>query len=189
LTCTNPFSTREPEPPDTTGNIQGFEDARDTDQLLNNFERAIEEKNITEYINCFANPDVGHQKSFRFVPEPGLVDYFLDPWSLRDEENYFRKMTEEQRVDFPRLTFNTLDEPVFQPLNLAAPDDSMETNIFRYQLTVAEVDTQKIYTGQMKLRVFQSRSTDSNWYIYHWNDYAIDENFESSWSFLKFENR
>lgn len=187
--CTNPFSTRDPESPDLTNNVESFEDARDPEMLLSNFEKAIEEKNVPEYVNCFANPELGHTKQFRFEAEASLIDYFINSWSIRDEENYFRKIVEEKRPNFPKLNFVTLDEPEPQPINFAAPDDSMETSIFRYQLTISEVDTQKIYKGQMKLRVYQSRATDSNWYIYRWYDYAIENNFEETWSYLKFENQ
>jgi len=189
--CTNPFSTRDPEEPDESGNLQGYEDARTPEILLSNFEKALKEKNTVEYVNCFANPVSGHKKTYAFEPDARLVvDFQLFPnWSTRDEESYFLKLTEEERADFPQILFSTLDEPEYRPINLAAPDDSVETNIFRYLLTVVHIDSEKVYSGQMRFRAFQARSTDSNWYLYYWSDYANKDDYESTWSFLKLENR
>lgn len=189
ITCTNPFTTRDPETPEATDNTEGFEDARTPELLFTNFEKSIEEKNVSEHMKCFADPGLGHEKTYRFQPEANLSDFLINRWTKQDEQNYFIKITEEERADFPRISFNALDDPVFQPINVSSPDDSVETRIFRYQLSITRIDTVQVYTGQMKIRAFQSRATDSNWYIYRWDDFAIDNQLEATWTFLKFENR
>lgn len=154
-----------------------------------NFEKSIEEKNLIEYVHCFADPGLGHEKTYRFEPEINLIDYFFNTWTKKDEENYFIKITEQERSDYPLLSFSVLDNVSYPPINLSAPEDSVETTTFRYQFSVSHIDTVQVYTGQMKLRFFRTKLTDSNWYVYLWTDYALNDQFEKSWSYLKYENR
>jgi hypothetical protein len=182
--CTNPFSTRNPEKPDS-GN-QVYENATEPKIVLDNLIMAIKEKNVNEYKKIFASETVGH--SFTFEPEPSLIENFVGKWTIQDEESYFTNLVSSSSGNYPilNLSFN-VSEYSFTPLISGSESDSVRTNNMQYILTVNPGDSTTIYKGNTEFKLFRSK-IDQFWYIYHWKDNAIDQNYNETWTNLKIKN-
>ena len=182
--CTNPFSTREPEKPDS-GN-QVYENATEPKIVLDNLIMAIKEKNINEYKKVFASETAGH--SFTFEPEPSLFENFISKWTIQEEESYFSNLVSSSSSNYPilNLSFN-VSEYSFPPVVSGSESDSVRTNSMQYVLTVNPGDSTTIYKGNTEFKLFRSQ-TDQFWYIYHWKDNAIDQNYNETWTNLKIQN-
>ena len=182
--CTNPFSTRNPEKPDS-GN-QVYENATEPKIVLDNLIMAIKEKNVNEYKKIFASETVGH--SFTFEPEPSLIENFVGKWTIQDEESYFTNLVSSSSGNYPilNLSFN-VSEYSFTPVVSGSESDSVRTNNMQYILTVNPGDSTTIYKGNTEFKLFRSK-IDQFWYIYHWKDNAIDQNYNETWTNLKIKN-
>lgn len=182
--CTNPFSTRNPEKPDS-GN-QVYENATEPKIVLDNLIMAIKEKNVNEYKKIFASETVGY--SFTFEPEPSLIENFVGKWTIQDEESYFTNLVSSSSGNYPilNLSFN-VSEYSFTPVVSGSESDSVRTNNMQYILTVNPGDSTTIYKGNTEFKLFRSK-IDQFWYIYHWKDNAIDQNYNETWTNLKIKN-
>lgn len=183
--CTNPFSTRDPEKPDS-GN-QVYENPTQPGIVLDNMIMAIKEKNINEYKKVFA-PE-GYEHTFRFEPEPSLSsENFFSKWSIQDEQSYFNNLVSKSTGTYPKLnlSFNISDYS-FTSIISGSESDSVRTNNMQYVLTVDPGDSTTVYTGNTEFKLFRSQ-TDQFWYIYYWQDNAIDKNYSQTWTNLKIQN-
>ena len=147
---------------------------------------AIKEKNVNEYKKIFASETVGH--SFTFEPEPSLIENFVGKWTIQDEESYFTNLVSSSSGNYPilNLSFN-VSEYSFTPVVSGSESDSVRTNNMQYILTVNPGDSTIIYKGNTEFKLFRSK-IDQFWYIYHWKDNAIDQNYNETWTNLKIKN-
>jgi hypothetical protein len=176
--CTNPFTTRQAEEPDElVSDI--FIQPTECRILKANFSRAIEQKNTVNYMKCFVDSTIDGRYPFTFVPENHYADYFVQTWELSDEENYFNNIVSGENP--PRLKFEYTDTTLTE-----LPPDHAEFD-FGYNLKVIYNDT-VTYQGKGLFKLFRS-DENSCWYIYFWQDYAVDENYELTWTNLKLLNR
>ena len=182
--CTNPFSTRNPKKPDSGSQI--YENATEPKIVLDNLIMAIKEKNVNEYKKIFASETVGH--SFTFEPEPSLIENFVGKWTIQEEESYFNNLVSSSSGNYPilNLSFN-VSEYSFTPVVSGSESDSVRTNNMQYILTVNPGDSTTIYKGNTEFKLFRSK-IDQFWYIYHWKDNAIDQNYNETWTNLKIKN-
>lgn len=191
--CTDLFSTREDkvERPDS-GSASGiFEEATSPEIVLTNLSRALEQKNVSKYMESFSDPMDFPGKSFRFIGDANFQDQLSERWTYTDEQNYFNNVVFNESGKSPIIRFSYVDSlPRMTPINLLAFDDSVETDFFKYQLIIELQDTTKLYTGLSRFKLFKSSETANEaWYIYNWVDRALNEELEKSWTYLKLENR
>ena len=185
--CTNPFSTRENkvEKPENSGSVI-FEEPTTPDNVKINLRRAIENRNLTEYIETLSDPVENPGKSFRFLGETNFIDQ-LRGWSYQDESIYFKNLIFPDQKQAPALNFAYVDSVTFTNINFST--DSVESNFFTYQLTVKRTqDSTEVYRGQAQLKMFKNQTSEL-WYIYYWSDQAVGNNIFQTWTYLKIINR
>ncbi len=182
--CTNPFSTRNPERPDSGSQV--YENTTEPKIVLDNLIMAIKEKNVNEYKKVFASENTEH--SFIFEPEPSLLENFFNKWTVQDEESYFNNLVSSSSGNYPilNLSFN-VSQYSFTPIVSGSESDSVRTNNMQYFLTVNPGDSTSIYRGNTEFKLFRSK-IDQFWYIYHWKDNAIDNKYNETWTNLKIKN-
>jgi hypothetical protein len=177
LSCKNPFSTREPEKPNSVQSswIQptspGF--------VLINLRNAIAEKNITNYLRCLA--DTSHsQKIFRFIPEPTVANNYpglFDKWGKEQEQTYLSQLLFFLPEDsISELTLESLREDTFQDSVILSNKYELRCN---YKCN--SKDCYHDMMGQVEFRL--TRTSEDLWYISRWSDYAIG--LDATWSQLK----
>ncbi len=194
VSCTNPFTTRENqvEKPvvGTPGGSTVYDPAVNPDIVFTNLGKAIKEKNIDEYMKCFI-PETqnGTTHSFDFVPEQHFINEFArQPWTLGDERNYFIQLSQSQKNTYPKmeLSLNEGRAITLNPITATSINDSLETNSVKYQLTIIySVDSVKVYSGVLQFRLFKSAVPPEIWYIYYWQDNAINNRYDQTWTALK----
>lgn len=187
--CTNPFSTRDPETPDSGSNV--YENTTEPKIVLQNMIMAIQEKNINEYKKVFINADDGgtsDEHHFSFEPEPSLSDHFIDQWTVDDEESYFRNLVNISGGNYPllNLSFN-VSAYSFTPIIIGSQNDSVRTSNMKYTFTVNSGDSIFVYTGNSEFKLYRS-DADNFWYIYYWRDNAINQNYNETWTSLKLKH-
>ncbi len=192
--CTNPFTTREGqvEKP-VTGGSEGntvYDPAVNADIVFANFKKAIQEKNIDEYMKCFIPEEQnGEVHAFDFVPEQHFINEFSkQPWTLNDERNYFIQLSQSQKNTYPRLnlSLNEGNAITLNPITPTSVNDSLETTSVKYQLTISySADSVKVYSGVLQFRLFKSTTPPEIWYIYFWQDNAINNQYDKTWTALK----
>ncbi len=188
-TCTNPFSTREPEEPSGSLSTQIYEPAIDPFIVIKNFTRSIEQKNITKYMEIFQDESVDPTHQFRFIPEKYYLEEFNRRWTLMDEYDYFNALVHSANNDFPHIKFEIADSAIIlTPINVSASDDSMVTNNFKYRLVIEYVDHTDEYFATMILRLAKSKVSPEYWHIYYWRDYAIENIYTKTWTYLKLKS-
>lgn len=183
--CTNPFTTRDPEKPDSGSQV--YDSATEPKIVLDNLIMAIEEKNVNEYKKIFISNNSAH--IFKFEPEPSLnTENFFMGWTPQDEESYFNNLVSASSGNFPilNLAFNVSDYS-FTPLISGSENDSVRTNSMQYVFTVNPGDSTRVFTGNAEFKLFRSEE-DQFWYIYYWQDNAIDQKYIETWTNLKIQN-
>ena len=191
--CTDLFSTREGkvEKPDAGASSGVFEEATTPEIVLTNLSHALEQKNVSRYIENFSDPAAFPDKTFRFTGDANFQDQLNDRWTYFDEQNYFNNVVFNNDGKSLLIRFSYVDSlPNTTPINLLAFDDSVETDFFKYQLIIELPDTTKIYSGLSKFKLFKSKETaKESWYIYNWMDRALNDEPQKTWTYLKLENR
>ncbi len=192
--CTNPFTTREGQVEKPEINQPGgksiYDPAVNPDIVFTNLQKAIQEKNIEEYMRCLI-PETqnGNVHTFVFLPEQHFSNEFAkQPWTLNDEQNYFIQLSRSQKGDYPKLDL-TLADGGSIPLNPITPtsvNDSLETGSVKYQLSVLySRDSVKVYSGILQFKLYRSNIPPEIWYIYFWRDNALNKKYDNSWTALK----
>ncbi|KAB2923629.1 MAG: hypothetical protein F9K22_08615 [Bacteroidetes bacterium] len=171
------FETRDPEPPGTDNQSLPF--ATDDQVLLQNFQSAFQQKNITEYEKLFADSAL-HGRTFLFVPnQSAAVRYpsVFAAWNTDSETDYFRKLVGAlDASSAPRMVLAFPAPPV------RYQNDSAVHTV-EYTLTVQHdrpgVTDQ--FTGRSEL--YMAPNALGLWTVYRWVDYETKK--DSGWSELK----
>ncbi len=179
--CTNPFSIRTAEPPILTGEKQLSKNLQNhPDSLLAKLRYAFLQKNSIYYQECLADSqEVG--KNFVFVPEKNESFRFTN-WSRQDEINYFSNLINQNDLD--RIEIEFYDHAEWN----AAPTstDTLSTQ-FAYRINLIFRKRVETYQGRTVMKIL--RSTLSQWYIYHWEDFHPGREEQATWSTLKADYR
>jgi hypothetical protein len=194
--CTNPFSTRQDqvEKPDfrNDGSNVSYDTAVDPEMVFTNFGKALVYKNVDEYMKCFVNTANDPPYPYYFEPERYYKNEFNNqPWLLTDEREYFTQLTKSQKNDYPQLELSILDSSLaFLPLNPLSINDSVETGNLHYHLTINfDADSTAIYEGAARFKLYHSESAPETWHIYYWQDYALNNRYNVTWTNLKLSIR
>lgn len=175
--CANPFSTREPEPPDQ--NVSNFITPSTPEIVFVNLKVAIRERNVENYIRSFVD-STRSQRRFTFVPDRGVAatqpGTFTD-WDLEDERRYLNQLFQATPVD--SASNLKLDEEIRNEGSATA------TFTQNYELTVRHGrqsnNIPAVFRGQSKFWLEVNETGD--WAIYRWEDFS--NGVDPSWSELK----
>lgn len=175
--CVNPFSTREPEPPEQ--NASNFITPSTPEIVFINLRVAIKDRNVENYIRSFVD-STRSQRRFTFIPDQGVAatqpGTFTD-WDLEDERRYLNQLFQATPAD---STSNLkLDERI--------RDEAATTATFTqdYELMVRHTrqsnNIPAVFRGQSKFWLEVNETGD--WAIYKWEDFS--NGVDPSWSELK----
>ena len=180
LSCTNPFDTRDPKPPQTISPIQPISNLQnDPDSLLKQMQLAFQELEWNYYDALLVDP-AKSGINFVFIPQQDAVyTYGLQNWTRQDELNYFKNLIHNRkRNDLILQIYN-----VQGPVQIGASQDTMQTQ-FSYQIEIYQENRKEYYNGQGIFKML--RSQQSLWYIFYWEDLkASKERADSTWSVVK----
>jgi len=178
--CTNPFTTRGIEDPDSNQKSDIYDSPTDHETVFSNLKYALEQQNVVNYMNCFVDTSANAPLPFQFIHDPSIESFGLANWSLFDERNYINKVFQLAT----KITFEYVDSPGSQ--EIANSIDLAETRYFRYRLTI-EIDTEQIYTGKARMKLVKNDL--SLWAIHTWEDIRDETENPDTWSKLKSKYR
>ena len=175
--CTNPFDTRDIESPEIGKNSAIYDPPVSSNIVLTNFYYAIIQKNLSNYMNCFVDPQLAYNFTYKFVPDPGTeTDKFIN-WTLYDEESYLNTVF-KQSSD---ISLEFLDEITFT--NISQSPDSVQTNSFRYELRIVFEGEGALFVGTAIMKLI--KNVNALWEIYYWEDTKSTDAESKCWSDLK----
>ena len=175
--CTNPFTTRDVEDPKINQNSDTFDQPISSDIVLDNFRYALVQKNISNYMNCLADPAQEYDYLFHFVPDPSIEMEKFYGWSLTDERTYLNTVFNQSGA----ISLDYLDPISFT--NLSQSPDSVQTNSFKYELRISFENEEMLYSGMTRMKL--AKNANAMWAIYYWEDTKNSNSDERSWSNLK----
>jgi len=187
--CTNPFTTRadKVEKPDLgSSNVEYDHPALNPEEVLSNFEKAVDNKNAVEYMRCFSPDEASDPFKYHFEAEPYFNNELIGiPWTRANENDYFLNLKRLNSINF---YFNNAGTPALTLITPGGQYDSRQTNVVPYTLEVSEsLDSLTVFKGLIHLRLYES--PDGNWYIYYWSDNAQYTDYDLTWTALKLKYR
>lgn len=177
IACGNPFSTREPEPPED--NTSSFIPPTTAEIVFLNLQLAIGDKNVENYIRSFVDT-TSSEKRFVFVPDQGVAarnpGVFV-AWDIGDERRYFTRMLQAVPNDSTRgLNFRVSEN---------RPGSNTATIVQSYELIVRHSQQENnipvVVRGEA--RFLLERDGTGDWAIYSWEDFS--NGVDPTWSDLK----
>lgn len=175
--CKTPFSTREPEPPNT--GQSSWIQPTSPNFVMMNLRKSISEKNANNYLRCLADSGVS-EHSFSYIPDAAANaanPHLFEKWDKEKERNFLNQLL----VFLPKDCTSTVD---FQLKSENAFQDSVIL-MQDYTLIIAHKQQQqgcpKYMKGQAEIRLI--RSSEDLWYIHRWIDYATGD--YPTWSALR----
>ena len=175
--CTNPFTTRDIEEPDINDSSDIFDQPTNYEVVLSNFRYAIIQKNISNYMNCFVEPSLAYNLSFKFVPDRTIESEKFIDWDITYERIYLNTVFNQSM----NISLEYLDEIIYT--NISQSPDSVQTNSFRYELRISFENEEAVYSGRARMKLI--KNTNAIWAIYFWEDSKLVNFDGSSWSNLK----
>jgi len=188
--CTNPFTTRsaQVEPPEVPGSGYSYDPALNYEIVFTNLKKALNQKNIEEYMRCLIPLQQQSLHGFFFDAEPHFKNEFdTRPWLLSDEREYLTQLVNSGKNDFPVIVFSMADSSLsFRPITPASVNDSVETNTVEYQMLIKfNADSVQLFRGLCRFKLFRLPAPPETWHIYYWQDLSIDNKFNETWTYLK----
>jgi hypothetical protein len=175
--CTNPFNSRDIEDPDIGDNTAIYDPPVSSNIVLSNFQYAITQENISNYMNCFVEPSLAYNFVYRFVPDPGVETDKFRFWSLYDEESYLNTVFKQSA----NISLEFFDDITYT--NISQSPDSVQTNSFRYELRIVFEEEDAIFVGTMRMKLI--KDMNALWHIYYWEDTKSEDLESNSWTNLK----
>jgi hypothetical protein len=179
MSCVNPFTPAEPEPPDSSGVI---EDYSTTDRLLFTMQLALASKTAggtNAWLHAFAESTVATDNAYRAFYDPGVKASWLsdprntapEPWDLRLERNLPTELskvllTYEFSFEWARDPFSPIDE------DPGASTTIPPTVLFHrhYTLKATSPDGQLTDTLAIGYADLSLQRTARGWSIFRWED-------------------
>ena len=178
LSCKNPFQLRKSEPP--SQGVSRQVPATQPEMVLTNLKSAIAERNLENYMKCFADT-VGGGKRFCFVPDP--TTQIQNPgvfanWNLAAEKRYVNYLFSQIPKDSSAsLVFDFGTEQTYV---------KQDTTVFirDYTLTVHHTLKGNQYPRKAVGRSeFHLCQTQGEWVIFYWDDRRNSD--QPCWSDIK----
>jgi hypothetical protein len=177
LACTNPFNTRDIEGPEIGDNSATYDPPVASNIVLTNFYYAIIQENISNYMNCFVDPNLAYNFTYQFVPDPGTETDKFRFWTLSDEESYLNTVFKQSST----ISLEFMDNITYT--NISQSPDSVQTNSFRYELRIVFEAEDALYTGTARMKLI--KNVNALWQIYYWEDTKSGDTESKCWSNLK----
>ena len=145
--------------------------------VISNFQNAIAEKSVPNYMQCLSDP-ISAPRPFVFIPSSeGTAVYasLFRTWSIADEQAYFQNLT-------TRTTPTSVSSLVLTQKNISLSPDSAVieyTYVLTFEHTVSGFPTRS--SGDVQFVLL--RSSSNIWTIYRWTDFKTTS--DVSWSLFK----
>jgi hypothetical protein len=171
------FEPRTPEDPDPTQGSLNAQPPTEPDIVITNLQSAIEQKNVANYMNCFADP---LKSSWRFIFIPSadasaLYAGVLSAWTRDEEQAYFQNLIARSPASaFARLV-----------LTQKSKDVSADSVVYSYDysFTFEHSDPGFPRTAVGNLQFSLGIDNNNFWVIYRWTDFKTTDG--ASWSLFK----
>ena len=169
------FTTRTAAPPNQPRS--NYQQAVTPDILIQNLVNSLADKNVENYMSCFADPSYS-QKVYTFTASSSAqsqYSVFSEGWGIKNEEQYFNNMILKVSDNLQiSLTFsNTSSSP--------QGDSLFYTASYFLNVPTGDPNFPPNYQGNLKFSMV--RDARSLWTIYYWQD-SQNSNLPS-WSDLK----
>ena len=168
------FEPREPEPP--TQSSGNFVPPTLPEIVISNLQNAIAEKNLENYMSCFADP-TRSSHVFSFNPAASFTT-LRSPWAYSDERNHFQELiTQGLPAGFSSLI-----------LRLKFSSISSDSVIYSYDYTFTfETKPENTFpsTASGNLQFTLGLESNNWWVIYYWKDNDDPNTPGITWSAFK----
>lgn len=177
MACENPFTTREPEPPQQ--NTSNFISPSSPEIVFTNLQIAFAERNVENYMRSFVDTTRSDEQ-YTFVPDQGVAARnpgIFSNWNLEDERRYLVQLLQAT----PRDSVLSLQ---FKLDNRSEGTDVATYTQEYVILARSRREGENIPTriaGESKF--WLQRNETGDWAIYHWEDFT--NGIDPSWSELK----
>lgn len=175
--CLDPFSAREPEPPDQSRS--NFIPPTAPEIVFANLQIAIQENNVENYVRSFVD-STRSDKRFTFVPDQGVAATnpgIFASWGLEDERRYLTQLLQAIPAD-SSLGLSFLQQNRNEGATTAIITQSYEL-IARHTRQSANIPA--VVRGEARFSLEKNLTGD--WGIYMWEDFT--NGVDPTWSELK----
>jgi hypothetical protein len=186
VSCSNPFSTRKPEPPLKTDGGLPLKVPNTSVNALENMRISWEGRSVSYYLDVLSDdftfiPDKNDEEAFPQVYQPGTQ------WDKTREEEFVTKFFSTQVADLIVFEDWKLDPP-----KLVRSGDGGKNDEYRYHYKVGIVYTDGLILDAPKRLVGTARiflkEEGGSWFIYRWEDIRTDstpETYLGTWGVLR----
>jgi hypothetical protein len=169
------FEPREPEGPSQSS--LNFKPPTEPSVVIANLQSAIEQKNVANYVSCFADEAKGNPP-FIFTPSPDAAALYaaaLEQWTLNDEQSYFQNL-------IARSTAQSFSSLALTPKGSTVSADSV---VYTYDYTLVFEHNTPGFPGSARgtLQLTLRASQSNFWMIQRWVDFKTTSDI--SWSHFK----
>jgi hypothetical protein len=177
----NLFSSRSPEAPDT--GKSNYQLPTTASIVISNFKNTIIEKNVNNYILCFADTSQGDKRAYTFFASSqanAIYSSVFQNWNINSERQYFNTLINNTPQDnVPTIIFSN------SRFDVLAPDSAVYTTDYYLYINHTKSSTNKYFAGTLQLSLSQRPS--GLWSIYQWIDSSPSgvDTVKSTWSMLK----
>ena len=188
LACTNPFTTRDAETPDLQENVTTPTRPLAYDEVVYFLQKAINEKNVVNYLNCFLDESFPiPPSSYQFIHDRRIPQESFANWSLEDESSYLNNLINSPGKNPPELLLNFFNTNfTYTPL-ADNWNDSILVAPFKYELRINYRDTAEVYLGISRIKLIANDK--AQWAIFYWEDRQDEASNSMSWTYLKAARR
>lgn len=166
-TCDHPFSTRDPESPNTSQSL--WFPPHTPEDVLINLNYAVQERNAENYLRCFISGSESF-RSFQFVPDPEAAALYphLHQWTREQEETMIQETVSLVPEDSSlSIQFTEIIRDVI------AADSAVLVRTYRWQIRHNDPALPRELEGQVEFRMAENNVGE--WWIYQWIDNSISE--------------
>jgi hypothetical protein len=174
------FTTRTPEPPDTRRS--SFQPPTSSQVVLSNFQSAVREKNIENFIQCFVAGDSGTaQQRYTFEPSAEAAARFASVfigWNVVKERQSFTAFTAQiPMTAAPTLQFAN------DRFELMSPDSVVYVADYTLRPNAQRTSIDAVYAGRLRFTIVSFAT--GFWAIRRWSDQTVAQATSASWSVVK----
>lgn len=169
------FEPRTPEPPSQSG--LDYRPPTDPAIVIANLQSAIDQKNVANYSNCFADPSKV-ARAFAFIPSPEASAQFsgvFGSWSYSQELSYFQNLVAKSSpTGFSNLLLTSKSSIV-----------TADSVVYSYDYILTFEHTEAGFPKSARGNLQFTLGTDNSnfWIIYRWADFKTGNDF--TWSMFK----
>lgn len=173
------FSTRTPEKPNS--NRSSYQPPTSAQIVISNLIGSLKDKNIENYISCFADTSNGNNVQFGFIPSSDAESRFSNlfkNWSIDEEERYFRSMISNLKSDQnPNLILKN------NGFDLLLSDSAVYHADYELYIPHNLNSIPENFSGTLFFTIIPN--TNQLWSISSWVDISRNDTLAESWSILK----